>query len=210
MFATIRRYLIAGLLLWLPIWVTLIIVRFLIDTSDNLFSLLPTQYQPDSILGFHLPGLGLVVAVVILLITGILVSNFLGRQLVNLWEKILARIPFVRSIYSAVKQVSETVFSSNGQAFRKVLLVKYPHSDMLTIAFLAGDAPKEVSTKFGEAMLAVYVPTTPNPTSGFLVMVKKQEAIELNMSVDEALKYVISLGVVQPGVKKIVENEKHA
>ena len=181
MFAAIRRYLIAGLLLWLPIWVTLIIVRFLIDTSDNLFSLLPTQYQPDSILGFHLPGLGLVVAVVILLITGILVSNFLGKRLVQLWEKILARIPFVRSIYSAVKQVSETVFSSSGQAFRKVLLVKYTHSDMWTIAFLAGEAPKEVSTKFGEEMLAVYVPTTPNPTSGFLVMVKKQEAIELNM-----------------------------
>lgn len=201
----IRRCLIAGLLVWLPIWATLLVVKFLVESLDSTLSLLPVAYQPEQLLGFRIPGLGLVIALLVLFVTGLLVSNFFGKWIVNVWEKLLARIPFVRSIYSAVKQVLETVFKSNGQSFRKVLLVKFPHQETWTVAFLAGPSASQISHAMKEELLTVYVPTTPNPTSGYLIFVKKEDAVELNMSVDEALKYVISLGVVHPSNKKVIE-----
>lgn len=200
----LRRYLIAGLLVWLPIWTTLLIIGFLIETMDKTLSLLPRAYQPDTLLGFHIPGLGLVISIVVLILTGMLVSNFIGRRLVMLGEFFLERIPLVRTIYSAIKQVLVTVFSSGGQAFRKVLLVEYPRKGLWSIAFQTGLGAEEVNGIVKEEMITIFIPTTPNPTSGFLMMIPRSEAIELTMSVDEALKFVISLGVVQPGMRKSV------
>lgn len=203
MWQFIRRCLIGGLLVWLPLWATLLIIKFIVNGIDNTFSLLPSSYRPDSLIGFHVPGLGLVIAILILFFTGLLVSNFIGKRLVELWEAIFARIPFVRTIYSGIKQVLQTVLIPNNQSFRKVVLIKFPHQEMYTIAFLVGPGLKEANHVLDKELLTVFVPTTPNPTSGYLVMVEKGQISELDMSVDEALKLVISLGVVQPTPKKL-------
>lgn len=194
---SIRSYLLAGLVVWLPIIVTFVVLRFMIDLLDKSIALLPDAYRPEQLFGFHLPGFGVLFSLILLFVTGLLVTNFLGQHFMRWGEAILDRIPLVRSIYSATKQVMETVFSSNSQAFRKVLLVEYPRKDMWTIAFQTGTANAAVIAHTGVEMISIFVPTTPNPTSGFLMMVPKSDAKELSMSVDDALKLVISLGVVQ-------------
>jgi len=199
MLATIRRCFISGLLFWLPIWATFLVIRFLVDILNNSISLLPHRYQPDVLLGFHIPGICVIITLVIILFTGMLVANFIGRQLVRLWEALVARIPLVRTVYTGVKQVLDTLFAPGGQSFRKVLLVEYPRPGLWSIAFQTGDGSSEVHDAVGQGdMVSLFIPTTPNPTSGFLMMAQRSKVIELKMSVDQALKYVISLGVVQP------------
>ncbi len=194
-----KRYLIAGLLVWLPLGVTIMVVRMLVNLMDKTLLLLPEAYQPDAFFGVYIPGLGVVLSVVVVLATGVIVANLFGRKLISLWESFLARIPFIRSIYSSVKQIVETVFSSGGQSFRKVVLVEYPRRDMWTIALLSGNGVGEAQTKAGnDEVVNIFIPTTPNPTSGFFIMVPKRDVIELDMSVDDGLKMIISAGVVVP------------
>ena len=163
----LRRYLIAGLLVWLPIVVTVLILKFLIDVVDQSLLLLPEMVQPETLIGFRIPGLGFLLSGVVLLLTGMVVTNLLGSSMVRLWEGLLARIPFVRAIYSASKQLTETLFSGSGKSFRKVVLVRYPHPGMWTLAFLTGDGMPEANRKTGRNLANIFVPTTPNPTSGF-------------------------------------------
>jgi uncharacterized membrane protein len=198
----LRRYLIAGLLIWLPLGVTVLVVRLLVGTMDQTLLLLPERFRPDNLLGFHIPGLGLVLTVLVVLATGMLVANLFGRRLVALWERLLARIPLVRSIYMAVKQLAETMFSSGGQSFRKVLLIEYPRQGLWTLAFQTGTGVGEAQRKTGREVVNVYVPTTPNPTSGFFLMVPVEDVVELDMSVDDGLKMIISMGVVVPNGTK--------
>lgn len=193
-----RRYFIAGLLVWLPIWVTLLIIKFIVDLVDRILSLLPQGSNPDNVFGVHIPGLGLIFTIFFVFLTGMLVTNFIGSWLVSVWESLLARIPLVRSIYTAVKQVSSTMFSSNGEAFRKVLLVEYPRKGMWSIAFQTGTGFNVPGESAVSDMVTVFIPTTPNPTAGFLLLVPKQDVVELKMNTEQALKLVISLGVVLP------------
>lgn len=198
MTAWLRRYLIAGLLVWVPLAITVAVIDALIGFMDRTLLLLPEQWRPESLLGFQIPGLGLVLTVVILLITGLLAANLFGRKVVDAWESLLARIPLVRSIYSAVKQVAETVLASNGVAFRKVLLIEYPRRGIWTLAFQTGAANREIQDHTAAEVITVFVPTTPNPTSGFIMMLPREDVVELSMTVEEALKLVVSLGVVAP------------
>lgn len=199
----IRRYLIAGLLVWLPLWVTLLIIRFVVDLLDQTVSLLPIAYQPQHLVGFNIPGLGVILSLAVLVFTGMLMANFVGKWLVQVWEALLSRIPLVRTIYAGAKKILETMFSPGGQSFRKVLLVEYPRKGMWSVAFQTGNGAEVINQAAQGDMVTLFIPTTPNPTSGFLMMVPKEEVIELAMSVDEALKYVISLGVLQPTKKSI-------
>jgi uncharacterized membrane protein len=203
-----RRYLIAGLVVWLPLWATLLVLNFLVELLDKTVALLPHDYQPKALLGFHIPGAGVVLSLLLLFFTGVFVTNFFGDRLVALGERIVAKIPLVRSIYQAVKQVSETIFASNSQAFRKVLLIEYPRKGLWSVAFQTASSNKTHGTtshiqnqehKEENNLITVFVPTTPNPTSGFLILVNRNDAKELDISIDEALKMVISLGVIQPG-----------
>ena len=198
----LKRYLIAGLLVWLPLGVTVLVIRLLVTFMDKLLVFIPVQYHPDTLLGFHIPGLGVVLAVLIVLITGIIVANFFGRHLVAAWESLLGRIPLVRTIYHSVKQVAVTIFSSQGKSFRKVLLIEYPRKGIYTLCFQTGDAVAEVKEKSGKEVINVFVPTTPNPTSGFFIMVPEEDVQELDMSIDDALKMIMSLGVIVPGGKE--------
>lgn len=193
-----RGYLITGLVLWVPLGITLWVLAFLLGSLDQLLLILPAQYRPDTLLGVHIPGLGLVLAFVILFGTGLISRNLFGQQILQAWDNLLARIPVVKSIYSSVKQVSDTLLSESGQAFRKALLVEYPREGAWTIAFQTGTPAASVAKYFSEEHVSVYVPTTPNPTSGFFLMLPKSKVIELEMTVDEALKYIISMGVVVP------------
>jgi len=198
MIAALRRYIMAGLLVWLPLGVTILVVKMLVDLMDRSLLLLPLRYRPEQLLGMHIPGLGVIVAVVVVLGTGIIVANLFGRKLVAGWESLLARIPLVNSVYSAVKQIAETMFSANGQSFRKVLLVEYPRKGLWTLAFQTGTEVGEAQRKTGREVINIYVPTTPNPTSGFFLMVPKEDVVELEMSVDEGLRMIISMGSVVP------------
>lgn len=198
----LRRYLIAGLLLWLPLGVTVLVIRLLVGTMDQTLLLLPERLRPDALFGFQIPGLGLVLAVSVVLLTGMLVANLFGRRLLTLWERLLSRIPLVRSIYMAVKQLAETMFSGGGQSFRKVLLIEYPRRGLWTLAFQTGPGVGEAQQKTGREVVNVYVPTTPNPTSGFFLMVPREDVVELDMSVDDGLKMIISMGVVVPNGAK--------
>ncbi len=198
MMSAIRRYIMAGLLVWLPLGITILVVKMLVDLMDRSLLLLPARYHPDQLLGMHIPGFGVIVAVLVVLVTGIIVANLFGRKLVALWEALLARIPLVSSVYSAVKQISETMFSSNGNSFRKVLLVEYPRKGLWTVAFQTGTDVGEAQCKTGHEVINIYVPTTPNPTSGFFIMVPREEVVELEMSVDEGLRMIISMGSVVP------------
>lgn len=197
-----RNYLFAGLIVWLPIVVTFFVLRFIVEILDMTMSLVPAAYQPEHLLGVRLPGLGVIFSLLLLIITGIVVTNFLGQRLFTWGESLLVRIPLVSSIYNAVKQVIQAVFASNSQAFRKVLLIEYPRQGMWSLAFLTGS-----NTRFaplGSELVTVFVPTTPNPTSGFLLMLPRDSTTDVDMSVDEALKFIISLGVMQatPEIKK--------
>jgi uncharacterized membrane protein len=193
-----RRYLIAGLLVWVPIVITIWVLAFLVNTLDQVLLLLPENYRPDRILGFHIPGLGVVFTFAILLVTGGIAANFFGARLITLWENLLGRIPVVKSIYHSVKQVSDTLLSDSGTAFRKALLVEFPHQDSWSIAFLTGSPSESIASLLQGEHITVYIPTTPNPTSGYVVILPRSRVHELDMTVDEALKYIISMGVVAP------------
>ncbi|OGV30218.1 MAG: hypothetical protein A3E88_01375 [Legionellales bacterium RIFCSPHIGHO2_12_FULL_35_11] len=203
----LRSYLIAGLVVWLPIIATFVILRFMIDLLDNTVALFPKAYQPEQLIGMSIPGFGVVLSLVILLMTGIIATNILGQKLVRISESILDRIPFVRAIYNSAKQMIQAVVSTNSLAFRKVLLVEYPRKGIWSIAFQTGSSTTEISEKTGLEMVSIFIPTTPNPTSGFLMMIPKGDVVELSMSTDEALKFVISLGVMQTipgaGIEKL-------
>ena len=193
-----KRYLIAGLLVWVPLGVTVMVIKLLVGMMDRTLLLLPEPYRPDNLLGFHIPGLGVVLTTIVVLATGMVVANLFGRKLVKLWESLLAQIPLVRTIYTGVKQILETVFSSNDQSFRKVLLVEYPRKGLWTLAFQSGTTMGEAQTRTGREVVNVFIPTTPNPTSGFFIMVPAEDVVELDMSVDDGLKMIISAGVVVP------------
>ncbi|MDP3520052.1 MAG: DUF502 domain-containing protein [Hydrogenophaga sp.] len=200
--AALRKWLFAGLLVLVPLIITLWVLDWVVSTLDQTLRVLPASWQPDHWLGVHIPGLGVVFALVVLLSIGALASNIIGNKLVHWWHALLHRIPVVRSIYSGVKQVSDTLFSEKGNAFRKAILVQWPHEGMWTIAFLTGTPAGEVARHLPDDCLSVYVPTTPNPTGGYFVMVPRSRCTELAMSVDEALTYVISMGVIVPGGPK--------
>jgi uncharacterized membrane protein len=191
----LKRYFITGLLIWVPLVITIWVLSLLVGTLDGILTLLPPQYRPDAWLGMHIPGLGAILVLAIILITGVVMANYFGRQLLVFWESLLSHIPVVKSIYSSVKQVSDTLFSGSGEAFRKVLLVRYPHPEAWSIAFQT-NVPGEVNAKLDADYVAVFIPTTPSPVNGFYFYVKKSETIELDISVDLALKYIISMGVV--------------
>ncbi len=195
---TLRRYLIAGLLVWLPLGVTVLVIRLLVNFMDRVLVLVPPAYRPEAVLGFEIPGLGVVLSVAIVLLTGAVVASFFGRRLVALWESVLARIPFVRTIYSGVKQVTETIVSDQNRSFRQVLLVEYPRKGLWTLAFHTGSEVREVCDKTGRELINIFVPTTPNPTSGFFIMIPREEVIPLSMTIDEAVKMIVSLGVIVP------------
>ena len=194
----LKKYFITGLLIWIPLIITLWVLKVIFDTLDASLLLMPVSFQTESWLGVHIPGLGAVLTLVIVLLTGIFATNFFGAQLVELWHDVLNRIPVVNSIYSSVKQISDTLFSSSGQAFRKAVLVQWPHEGAWTIAFLTGTPGGGVAEHLPPDCLAIYVPTTPNPTGGYFVIVQRSKVIELDMTVDQALKYIISMGVVPP------------
>ena len=197
--AALRRWLLAGLLVLVPLIITVWVLNWVVSTLDQTLQILPANWQPDRLLGVHIPGFGVLLALAIVLVIGGVASNFLGRKLVSWWDSLLGRIPIVRSIYSSVKQVSDTLFSENGNAFRQALLVQWPRPGVWTIAFQTGTPGGGIMDHLEGDYLSVYVPTTPNPTGGYFVMLKKADCIELAMSVDEALTYVISMGVVAPG-----------
>jgi uncharacterized membrane protein len=199
----VRKYFITGLLIWIPLIITIWVLKFIFDVLDQSLLLLPVALQTESWLGVHIPGLGAIFTLVIVFVTGLLATNFFGAKLVGLWNNVLHRIPVVNSIYSSVKQISDTLFSSSGQAFRKALLVQWPHQGMWTIAFQTGTPGGDVANHVPADSLSVYVPTTPNPTGGYFVVVARKDVIELDMTVDQALKYIISMGVVPP-----LENNK--
>ena len=194
----IKRYFVTGLLIWVPLAITAWVLSLIAGIADQSLRLLPESMHPHNLLGFDVPGTGVVLTLLIIMVTGVLAANFIGQRLVGWWEKLLARIPVVNSIYNSVKQVSDTLFSSSGNAFRKALLVQYPRAGSWTIAFLTGTPGGDVVNHLNGDYVSVYVPTTPNPTSGFFLMLPTSEVIELDMDVDEALKYIISMGVVAP------------
>ncbi len=198
----IKRYFITGLLIWVPLAITAWVLVLIVGTMDQSLRLLPEAIHPRSVLGFDIPGVGAILTLLIIALTGLLAANFIGQRLVVWWEMLLARIPVVNSIYNSVKQVSDTLFSSSGNAFRQALLIEYPRPGAWTIAFLTGRPGGEVLRHLDGEYVSVYVPTTPNPTSGFFLMLPKAEVIELEMSVDTALKYVISMGVVAPQLRQ--------
>ena len=209
-----KKYFITGLLIWIPLVITIWVLKLVVDMLDQSLLLLPLALRTESWLGIHIPGLGVLLTLLIVFLTGAFTANLIGQRLVHFWHEILHRIPVVSSIYSSVKQVSDTLFSSSGEAFRKALLVQWPRQDMWTIAFLTGTPGGDVTQHLQGDFVSVYVPTTPNPTGGYFVMMRREDVIELDMSVDTALKYVISMGVVAPNGngkrKKRLDNEQTA
>lgn len=200
MMSKLRKWLFAGLLVIVPLAITVWLLEWMLSSLDKTLLILPAAWHPDKLLGIHIPGFGVLLSLAILLIVGAAASNFLGRQLMIWSDAFLNRIPVVRSIYSSVKQVSDTLFADGGSAFRTAVLVQWPRADVWTIAFVTGTPGGDVANHLQGEYLSVYVPTTPNPTGGYFVMLKKSDCIELNMSVDEALKYIVSMGVVSPTV----------
>ena len=200
---TLRRYFVAGLLVWIPLGITLWVLKLLVDVMDQSLLLLPEAYRSDAMFGFHLPGLGIILTVGIVLATGALAANFFGQKLLDFGHDILTRIPIVRSIYGGVKQISDTLFSPEGKAFRRAVLVRYPHAGAWTVALVTGTPQNEVAEILGREQISVFVPTTPNITAGFFLIVPRSETIELEMSVDAALKYIISMGVAEPAARQI-------
>lgn len=193
-----KRYFITGLLIWVPLVITGWVLSTIVSALDQSLRLLPEAIHPQNLVGFAIPGAGAVLTLLMILLTGLLTANFIGQKLVSWWDKLLSRIPVVNSVYKAVKQVSDTLFAPNGNAFRKAVLVRYPHAESWTIAFLTGSPGGDVVNHLEGEFVSVYVPTTPNPTSGFFLMMRSKDVLELDMTVDEALKYIISMGVVVP------------
>ncbi len=194
----IKRYFITGLLIWVPLVITGWVLSLIVSTLDQSLRLLPEAIHPQNIVGFAIPGVGALLTLAMILLTGLLAANFIGQKLVGWWDKLLSRIPVVNSVYKSVKQVSDTLFAPNGNAFRKALLVRYPHQNSWTIAFMTGQPGGDIVNHLDGEYVSVYVPTTPNPTSGFFLMMPAKDTVELDMTVDEALKYIISMGVVAP------------
>jgi uncharacterized membrane protein len=193
-----KKYFITGLLVLVPLIITVWVLSTLINTLDQSLLLLPEAWRPKAYFGLEIPGLGALLTLLIIFITGVIATNIFGQQLILLWEALLSRVPVVKSIYSSVKQVSDTLFSDSGNAFRKAVLVQYPREGSWTIAFITGAPGADVSSHLQGEYVSVYVPTTPNPTSGFFLMLPKADVIEIEMSVDQALKYIISMGTVVP------------
>ncbi|MDP5240730.1 DUF502 domain-containing protein [Uliginosibacterium sp. 31-16] len=193
-----KKHLITGLLVWIPLVITVWVLKSIVSTLDQSLLLLPQAWQPNNLIGFKLWGLGTLITLLVVIGTGVVASNLLGQRLVKMWESVLNRIPVVRQIYSSVKQVSDTLLGPGGQAFRKALLVQYPHAGSWTIAFQTGTPSGELAQHLPADSISVYVPTTPNPTSGFFLMMAKKDVMELEMSVDDALKFIISMGSVAP------------
>jgi uncharacterized membrane protein len=200
--ATLRRYFVAGLLVWIPLGITLWVLKLLADLMDESLTLLPANVRTEALFGFHVPGLGIILTVAIVLATGALAANFFGRKLLDIGDSLLTRIPIVRSIYGGVKQISDTLFSPEGKAFRRAVLVRYPHGNSWTVALVTGSPQHEVAEILGNDHISVFVPTTPNITAGFFLIVPRSETIELDMSVDAALKYIISMGVAEPAARE--------
>jgi len=198
MMKRLRRYLVAGLLVWLPLGITYLLLRFLIGLMDRSLRYVPERFLPEAWLGISIPGLGVILTIIVLLVTGLLAANFVGRSVVGGWESLMERIPIVRSIYSAAKNFAEIVFSESGNAFNKVILVEYPRKGLYTLTFQTASDVGEIQGRTGEDVVCCFVPTTPNPTSGFIIIVPKKDTIELDMEVDEAVKLIMSLGVVVP------------
>jgi len=197
----LRRYLIAGLLIWLPLAITLWVIDFIVTTMDRTLTVLPASLHPDQVLGVHVPGLGLVMSVIILLLTGALAANIIGARMFAWWESVLVKIPIVRPIYSSVKQVSDTLFASKGQSFRKVVLIEFPNRGQWTFGFVVGAPGLAIERETAGDLITVYVPTAPNPTSGYVLMVRPGEVKELDVTVDDALKFHLSMGVVSPAAR---------
>jgi uncharacterized membrane protein len=199
-----KRYFITGLLIWVPLGITLWVLDLLIGTMDQTLTVLPVKWQPEAWLGMRIPGLGVILTLLVILLTGIFGANFFGQKIIDLWERLLNHIPVVKNIYGSVKQVSDTLLSGNGHAFRKVLLVRYPHPQAWSLAFQT-NVPGEVTRVLPEDHVAVFIPTTPSPVNGFYFYVKKSEVIELDVSVERALKYIVSMGVAsgeaRPGIQ---------
>ena len=194
----LKKYIIAGLLVWLPFAATVVIVKLLVDLLDKTIFLLPPEWQPTALIGISIPGLGIILAIFILLLTGMLAANLFGRRLVEFWERLLNKIPLVRSIYSGVKQVSSTIFDPSGKSFSKVVMLQYPKNDIWSIGFLTNDNLGDDLTAVNSGLVSIFIPTTPNPTSGFIVMSKADKIIELDMSVEDGFKFIISMGVIVP------------
>ena len=201
----LRRYLVAGLLVWVPLGITFIVIKFLLDLMDRLLLVLPVEWRPETVLGFSVPGFGLVLAVFILLITGMIVANLLGRSILRLWEGVLNRIPLVRTVYSSVKQILSSILTTGSHSFRKVLLIEYPRKGIWTLCFQTGQATGELQANLEKESITVFVPTTPNPTSGFIMIVPKEDTKELNMDIEAALKLVMSLGIASDSEHSKVE-----
>lgn len=189
-----KRYFITGLLIWVPLGITLWVLDLLIGTMDQSLLVLPSAWQPEAWLGMRIPGLGVILTLLIIMLTGVFGANFFGQKIIDFWERQLTRIPVVKTIYGSVKQVSDTLLSGSGHAFRKVLLVRYPHPQAWSLAFQT-NLPDEVARVLPEEHVAVFIPTTPSPVNGFYFYVKKSEVVELDVSVDRALKYIVSMGV---------------
>lgn len=211
---TFRTYLVAGLLIWVPVMITIFIVRFLVAMSDKALLLIPSKFRPEELLGIHIPGLGFIFAVIVLLITGLIARNYFGKYIVEGWERLMSRIPIVRNIYSGARQIAETVFADNSKAFSKVCLIQYPREGVWSLCFKTSTEVGEVQARTNRNVVSVFIPTTPNPTSGFVIMLPVEDVIELDMSVDEGLRMIISLGVVVPKwkdpklAKEMLEAEK--
>lgn len=196
-----KKYFITGLLIWVPLAITAWVLALIVRTMDQTLLLLPEAIRPEHLLGIYIPGIGVITTLMIVFLTGLITANIIGQRLVRFWEGVLSRIPVVKSVYYSVKQVSDTLFSSSGEAFRKALLVQYPREGCWTIAFQTGQPGGDVTRHLRGEYVSVYVPTTPNPTSGFFLMLPRKDVVELDMSVDEALKYIISMGVVAPPMR---------
>jgi len=194
----VKKYFITGLLIWVPLVITAWVITAIVRTMDQSLLLLPQAIHPDALLGFYVPGLGALLTLLVVLLTGLVTTNIVGQRLVGFWESVLSRIPVVKSIYYSVKQVSDTLFSGTGEAFRKVLLVRYPHQGAWAVAFQSGAPAHDVASQLDDEHISVFIPTAPSPVNGFFFFVKKSETIELDISVDDALKYIVSMGVVVP------------
>ena len=210
MLGKLRKYIITGLLIWIPLGITIFVIKLLVDLMDRTIVLLPPAWRPENLFGFELPGLGIVISAMVIFITGFFLTNFAGRRLIGLWENLLDRIPLVRSIYSSVKQVTQTILSSDGETFNEVLLIEYPRKGVWTLCFKTSDSPKSFEKATNEQLVTVFVPTTPNPTSGFILFVPKTDVKKIDIDVEDALKLVMSLGVVTPEShgKKTITSDK--
>ena len=203
----LRTIIVAGLLVWIPLGLTIFVIKLLIDLLGQTYLLIPPALRPENLIGTEIPGIGVIVAIIVVLLTGLITANYFGNRIVKAWDAFLDRIPLIRSIYSPLKKFSELVLSDQTQSFSKVLLIEYPRKGIYSLCFQTSKELGEVQNQAGEEMVCVYIPTTPNPTSGYIVLVPQNEVKELKMSVEDALKMIISLGVVVPDPDAVIDRE---